>query len=128
MTVSEKAAYLKGLMEGMKLDEAKDETKLFRTIADLLEDLSMSVEDLEDGQAYLEEYIDELDADLGEVERDVYECDDDDDCEECYATICPECGEEVCYDPFIEADSIECPSCGAKIELDKADAEEIDAE
>ncbi|MBQ7048376.1 MAG: hypothetical protein IJN86_05450, partial [Clostridia bacterium] len=89
MNISEKAAYLKGLMEGMKIDDSTNEGKLFKAIADLLEDISLSVLDLEDGQSYLEEYIDELDADLGEVERDVYECEDDDcDCCDCCDDDC----------------------------------------
>ena len=145
MNVSEKAAYLKGLMEGMKIDETTNEGKLFKAIADLLEDLSLSVLDLEEGQSYLEEYIDEIDADLGEVERDVYECEDDDwcdcddccdcdddcdccdcddDCCDCFATVCPGCGEEVYFDADTADDVIVCPSCNTEIELE--DIEDID--
>lgn len=138
MNISEKAAYLKGLMEGMKIDDSTNEGKLFKAIADLLEDISLSVLDLEDGQSYLEEYIDELDADLGEVERDVYECEDDDcdccdccdddcdcDCDcDCFATVCPTCGEEVYFDADTEDDVIICPSCNTEIELE--DIEDIE--
>lgn len=136
MNISEKAAYLKGLMEGMKIDETTNEGKLFKAIAELLEDISLSVLDLEDGQSYLEEYIDEIDADLGEVERDIYECDDDcdccdcdDDCDcdcdcDCFATVCPTCGEEVYFDAETEDDIIVCPSCNTEIELE--DIEDID--
>ncbi len=147
MNITEKAAYLKGLMAGMEMDESTKEGKLFKAIADLLEDIALSVADLEDGQAYLEEYIDEVDMDLGEVERDIYECDDDDycdccdcddddycdgdccncddDCDDCcFATICPACGEEICYDVDLAADTIICPACNTEIELE--DIEEID--
>ena len=48
MTGSEKAAYLKGLMAGMKISENSDEGKLFAAISDLLEDLSLAVSDLEE--------------------------------------------------------------------------------
>ena len=47
MTVSEKAAYLKGLIEGMNYDTNSNEGKLFKAIAELLEDISLSVLDLE---------------------------------------------------------------------------------
>ncbi len=159
MNITEKAAYLKGLMAGMEMDESTKEGKLFKAIADLLEDIALSVADLEDGQAYLEEYIDEVDMDLGEVERDIYECDDDYcdcgcgcgpdcdcgcqdgyectcggdcdcgcdcDCDDecCFATICPACGEEICYDADLAADTIICPACNTEIELE--DIEEID--
>lgn len=135
MNITEKAAYLKGIMEGMEIDESTNEGKLFKAIADLLEDISLSVADLEEGQSYLEEYIDEIDADLGEVERDIYECDDDycdccdDDCdcecdccgEDCFAVVCPECGEEVYFEADYEGDTIACPSCNAEIELEDID-------
>lgn len=147
MNITEKAAYLKGLMAGMEIKDDSKEGKLFNAIADLLEEICLSVADLEDGQAYLEEYIDEIDMDLGEVERDVYECDDDDycdccdcdddccdgdccncddDCCDCFATICPTCGEEICYDVDLAADSIICPACNTEIELE--DIEDIDVE
>ena len=147
MNITEKAAYLKGLMAGMEIKEDNKEGKLFKAIADLLEDIALSVADLEDGQAYLEEYIDEIDMDLGGVERDLYECEDDEcdccdcddddycdgdccncdeDCCDCFATICPTCGEEICYDVDLAADSIICPSCNTEIELE--DIEDIDVE
>ena len=88
MTISEKAAYLKGLMAGMKMSESSDEGKLFAAIADLLEDISLAVSDLEDETAAMRDYIDELDTDLAEVETEVYgldECDCDCDCDcECH--------------------------------------------
>ena len=48
MNLTEKVAYIKGLMEGMKLDESKDEIKVLHAMADLLEDLALTVSDLED--------------------------------------------------------------------------------
>ena len=53
MTVSEKAAYIKGLIEGMKIDTSDGEGKVISAMADLLEDLSLSVLDLEDETATL---------------------------------------------------------------------------
>ena len=40
MTLSEKSAYLKGLMEGMKLDTEANDGKLLAAIVDLLGDMS----------------------------------------------------------------------------------------
>lgn len=140
MTVTEKAAYLKGLMEGMKLDKESDQGKLFAAIADLLEDLSLSVADLEDETSAMREYIDELDTDMSTLESAVYdgeedeEEDDEHDCincdeEECVVSLeCPACGEEI----FIEAceledcEQLECPSCGQM--LDVVCEERIDEE
>jgi len=65
MNISEKAAYLKGLISGMEYDVNSREGKLFAGIIDLLEDISLSVLDLEDETATLGEYVEELDHDLG---------------------------------------------------------------
>ena len=94
MTVSEKASYLKGLLEGMNYDKNSNEGKLFAAILDLLEDLALSVQDLEDEAALLNDYIEEIDEDLGEVEKDFYECEDDCDCIDfCDCDECEECEE-----------------------------------
>ena len=63
MTNSEKAAYIRGLMEGMDLDPNAKETKLFNAIVDLLDDLSLSVEEMEDAYDELSGQVDEIDED-----------------------------------------------------------------
>ena len=79
MTNSEKAAYIRGLMEGMDLDPNAKETKLFNAIVDLLDDLSLSVEEMEDAYDELSGQVDEIDEDLGELEEEFYDIDEDDD-------------------------------------------------
>ena len=84
MNPAEKAAYLKGLIEGMNIDTTTNEGKLFAKIVDLLEDLALSVQDLEDETADLNSFCEELDEDLAHVEDDFYGLDDcccDDDCD-----------------------------------------------
>ena len=73
MTVSEKAAYLRGIMEGMNLNKGTNEGKLFSAIADLLEDLALSVSDLEEETSAIRDYVDEMDEDLSTLEEVVYE-------------------------------------------------------
>ena len=77
MTNSEKAAYIRGLMEGMDLDPNAKETKLFNAIVDLLDDLSLSVEEMEDAYDELSGQVDEIDEDLGELEEEFYDIDED---------------------------------------------------
>ena len=89
MTISERVAYLKGLTEGMKLDDNKDETKLLKAIIDVLDDVALSVADLEDATAMMQEQVDAVDEDLDELEEFVYtELDDEDyedfEDEECF--------------------------------------------
>ena len=48
MNLTEKAAYLKGLMDGMNFDKNTNEGKLIAGIIDMMDDLALSVTDLED--------------------------------------------------------------------------------
>lgn len=124
MTVTEKVAYLKGLMEGLSIDTEKPEGKILKAMADILDDLSVSVSDLEEDMDDIKEYVDELDDDLTEVEDIVYddaEEDDDSDFEDeddedeggdFVEVECPYCGETVYFDPEdVDPENIVCPSC-----------------
>ena len=142
MNVSEKAAYIKGLMEGMEIDTSKGEGKILAAMADLLEDLSLTVLDIEDEAATLRDYIEEIDEDLGDVEEFVYECfDDEDDCccdddcdcgccddEDCIEVTCPACEETVCIglDEIDDNAEAECPCCGAVLEFEIEEEDEIE--
>mgnify|MGYP001259252561 CR=1 FL=1 len=48
MTISEKSAYLKGLMEGMNLNTESNEGKMIAAIVDLLGDMAKRVTDIEE--------------------------------------------------------------------------------
>lgn len=131
MTNSERAAYIRGLMEGLDLDPNAKETKLFNAIVDLLDDLCLSVEEMEDAYDELSGQVDEIDEDLGELKEDYYDLDDfddeedeDDDWEEddddCYFEVtCPSCGDTIQLNgEMLEEGSIECPNCGENLEFD----------
>ena len=123
MTISEKVAYIKGLMEGMKLDESKDEIKLTQKIVEVLEDMALTVSDLEDSLDIVGEQVDAVDEDLDALESYVYdddECDDDCCCDDdVYEVKCPKCGNMVYVDgDILDEGSIDCPSCGEKLEFD----------
>lgn len=140
MTVTEKVAYLKGLAEGLKLDEDSDETKLFKAMFDVLDDLALTVSDLEDNLELVGEQVDSVDEDLDYLESYVYDDEDDDyddDDDEyddeldsdLYEVECPACGEKIYLDESIISDgSIDCPSCGESLEfdIDDCDDEECD--
>ena len=127
MTVTEKVAYLKGLAEGLALDESKPEAKLIKAMIDVLDDIALSVSDLEDGLDLISEQLDAVDEDLDELEGFVYEdlddysCDDccDDEDEEYYDVECPSCGEVICVDgDILEEGSINCPNCNELLEFE----------
>ncbi|MDP4109337.1 MAG: hypothetical protein Q8878_04835 [Bacillota bacterium] len=131
MTVTEKAAYLKGLMAGLNLNSDSNESKLFTAIADLLEDISISVQDLEEITGDLGEELDDLSADLTDLEDEVYGEDDECHChdEPGYEVTCPTCG-EVLYvdDSVIDDGTMNCPSCGEELEFDLSGLDENEEE
>ena len=118
MTIQEKAAYLKGLAEGVKLDENTAEGKVLTKVLDLLSDLAAEATDLR-------EYVEELDEDLGDVESELWGDEDDEDEGEdddtaFYETQCPKCGETVCFDDSIDPEEVVCPACGETFSCDIA--------
>ena len=142
MTITEKTAYLKGLLEGMEIDQSTKEGKLLAAIIDVLEDIAMELEDLWDGEEELAEGLDAVSDDLEDVEDllfddlddedfddldddDEYELDELDEDEDCYATTCPTCEENIYFDESILEDGeVICPNCGEKLEFDLSSIEE----
>lgn len=123
MTITEKVAYLKGLAEGMKLDSSTNEGKLALALLDTLDDIALTVSDLEDAMGELSAQVDEIDDDLGELEDEVYcdECDEDDEDfdDTLYEVECPSCGDIICLDEeMLDEGEIDCPNCGEKLEFD----------
>lgn len=129
MNLTEKAAYLKGLAEGLKVSADNDMGKLVLAMIDAIDDIALSVADLEDELAEAHDYIEEIDEDLGAVEEELYCDDDDDDCDCCcgddfYEVECPACHETICLDDdMIDEGEIECPNCGTELEFDFGDNE-----
>lgn len=121
MTISEKVAYIKGLAEGLELDSNDKNSKVLKSIIELLEDMALTVEDLEDGCAELCEQIDAVDEDLSNLEDFIYEDEDEDGIhdDEVYEVECPACHDVVFLDEDMLAEGeIACPNCGTNLEFD----------
>ena len=152
MTISEKSAYLKGLMDGLKLNTESDEGKMIAAIVDLLGDMAKRVTDIEETTIAISDELDEIEEDLDAIEDfimdededdfedfDDYEEDDDwdDDGEEyeegfdfgdedttVYEVECA-CGEIIDFDEeTLEKGSIVCPNCGETLEFSLEDEDE----
>lgn len=137
MTLSEKSAYLKGLMDGMKLDTEKDENKLIASIIELLGDVTVAVDDLEDNAIAVSDELDEIEDNLDAIDEFLMDEDDDDDDffdededydlgddydyedDAMYEVTCPKCGEvqQVDEDTLLQG-SIICPKCGEPLEFE----------
>ena len=142
MKLGEKVSYLKGLMEGLEINESTKEGKILAVMADILKDMALSFEDVQDQIDEIVEVVDVIDEDLGNVEEELYgddcscddDCCDDDDCDCCddddalYEVTCPTCGDTIqLNEAMLEEGSIDCPNCGELLEFDYDD-EEADEE
>ncbi|MBR6413895.1 MAG: hypothetical protein IKS21_04715 [Oscillospiraceae bacterium] len=148
MTLAEKAAYLKGLMDGIKLDTEKDENRLLKAVVDLLQDMAVSIDDLEDNAIAVSDELDEIEENLDAIDEFLMDEDDEDDEDfdddldydfgdddfeydedPIYEVTCPKCGT---VHQFSEKDLLEgskpCSKCGELLEFEfdeDDDAEEL---
>ena len=156
MTISEKSAYLKGLMDGLKLDTESGEGKMIAAIVDLLGDVTRTLTDVEETTIAISDELDEIEEDLDAIEDyildededddedwddedDDYDFDDEDeDMEEgfdfgdpdttIYEVECA-CGSIINFDEeTLEEGSIVCPECGETLEFSFEDDEDEDEE
>ena len=135
MTLYEKAAYLRGLADGVDFDKTTPEGKILAALLDLVTDIADEVEAINEDIVDLQGYVEELDEDLADVEDfldeecdgDCEACDCDGDCDDCEFGDC-DCDYDYddedcdcdcdcdCEDMFFE---VECPSCGEVVCFDE---------
>ena len=134
MTLNEKAAYLRGMADGLNLNKDVPSDKLTLAIIDLLEDMALTISDHEEMIDLLNEDMDTVMDDLYEDDEDEldeeYDEEDDDegDEEELYEVECPKCGEKIYLDfDEIEQGDVTCPACGVLLEIE-VDFEDCDCE
>lgn len=134
MDIIKKVAYVRGLADGLKIDESKDEAKILLAMLDILDELAEEVSYINDDMEELDEKIDEIDEDLYNLENDFYDedgCDCDCDCDdECdydedeendvfYEVTCPTCNETICLsEDVLLKGEMDCPNCGNSLEFD----------
>lgn len=149
MTLSEKSAYLKGLMEGMKLSTETDEGKMIAAIVELLGDVTKTLGDVQETTIAISDELDEIEDDLDAIEDFIMSMDEDEyddfededdedfdyeDLEEgfdfgdeettIYEVTCA-CGEVIAFDEeTLEEGSIICENCGEKLEFSFDDEDE----
>lgn len=131
MGITEKAAYLKGLADGLKLDPDKDANKLLLAVVDTIGEMAELVDEIDMDLSDFTDQLDAVDESLADLEEYCYDecccdddeccCDDDDCCcgEELYDVVCPTCGEKITVDEgILEDGGCECPNCGESLEFD----------
>ncbi|MEG1276082.1 MAG: hypothetical protein RSD27_10400, partial [Ruthenibacterium sp.] len=129
MEMTEKVAYIKGLMEGMKFEPNTNEGKLIAALLDVVSDIAQKVTEMDEEVGDLFDEVDAISEDLSDVEDYLWEDDDEDEDDTyedgLYEITCPSCGEVVCVDEDMLADDdLACPNCGTKFEVDFSDDDE----
>ena len=127
--LTDRVSFLKGLAEGMQLEDSGS-NKLLKEIIAVLDDMAQEMAAMADAHEELNEYVESIDDDLADLEEVLFDeeddccCDcDDDDCDCCcddddlIAYACPHCGHEIEFHAT-EVDFDEeylCAACGKPI-------------
>ena len=121
--ISEKVAYLDGLMEGLSIQDDKY-AKIFTAIVDSLDVIAEEMPDHEDAITDLDESVDEIFENLDEYDDFLYGDEDEDeedefDDDDFFEIVCPNCGETIYFDQDMldSPDGLICPNCNEPIEL-----------
>lgn len=145
MTIVEKAAYLKGLTEGLGIEADSKEGKLWGALCELVSDMAHEIEDLQatslDYADALDEvtedlsYLEDLTCDLDTFDEDEWDDDEDEDnvihygdacCGRCFGASDEEFSsddddeddEELEYDGVLY--DVTCPTCGEEITFEES--------
>ncbi len=132
MSALEKVAYLKGLLDGLEVED-ENHKKIYAALVEALDALARDMtdqlevidelrdmyEDLSDDYTQLDEDLEALEQDLAELygEEDM---EDEPDFDEIYESVtCPKCGHLFYYDPeaYEEGEQLECPGCGERFDI-----------
>ena len=146
MELSNKAAYLQGLVDGLGVDESTKEGKIIKAMSALLAEMAEALEGVDEDLSRAYDQINDLSDELEDLEADLYEDDEDDDEDEdddddaddandddiasepFYEVACPNCGETVYVsEDDLDAGEANCAHCGVTFEVAlEGDEEEPD--
>ena len=132
MNLTDKMAYLSGMVDGMELDlTSSKEGKVLGKILDVMQEMTAYIVDLQTQVDELTDTCDLLDQDLGDLEDIVFDEDDDEDDDEYddyydededdevqYETVCPTCRNTIVLsESILDKGEMPCPCCGQKLEF-----------
>lgn len=134
MNITEKVSYIKGMAEGLKLDDSTKEGKILLAMLDVLNDMAYQIEDIDSDLNDMADVVGDLDDTVLELEEELYgdsghdhdcDCGCFDDEEDFYEITCPKCNNTITVDfDVIAAGGILCPNCGEPLEFDLSELEE----
>lgn len=129
--LTNRASYIKGLADGMKLDRETTEGRLLDEIINLLGETAAELDSIDAEQGFIADKIDELEEEVDIIGNEVFDdYDDYDDEDGEFGIICENCGEEIIVtDDDLDEGEVVCPNCGETIEFDfDCDCESCDGD
>lgn len=143
MDLNAKAAYIRGLMNGMEFDPNSKNGRIIAAMMDLLEAMAATVTEHDDALDQVYDELDAMDEDMDELEEYVYgdEIEDDEDeddededdgeleAEVEYELTCPNCGAVTVVDEdTLFNQKISCPNCGAEFDIEFSECDDDECE
>ena len=129
MELSNKAAYLQGLVDGLGVDESTKEGKIIKAMSALLAEMAEALEGMDEDLSRAYDQINDLSDELEDLEADLYEDEDDDedegdededdedeDDEDDEEDADDANDDDIASEPFYE---VACPNCGETVYVKK---------
>ena len=127
MTIVERAAYLKGLTEGLGVEPDSRDGKLWAALTDLLSDMAHEIEDLQSGSLDFADALDEIGDELSYLEDLTCDLDRPEDTDDCCSGECDSC-EHDCFSDEEEEDEDNIVPFSGEDEEDEEGEEDEDEE
>lgn len=122
----EKAAYMRGVLEGIDFDGVDQQKKLWESLIDFCDGVADDLGDLGDSQSEFADYIEAIDEDLCTLEKYFYNEDQEinenqevvfnsDQGRSVLEMDCPYCNQGVYFENEAGEYEVVCPECGKVI-------------
>ena len=115
-SIISKVFYLKGLVDGLKIDKSTNEGKVIMEIVDVLKSIAEEIENISEDHKDMRSYIDSMNKDLAVLQDNLYDDDYEtykDEGENFTGIQCPNCNDMVYVDKDIleRRKELTCPNC-----------------
>ncbi len=116
-SITEKVSYLQGLCEGLNVSDSGPNGKIISGILQVMEEMADMVEAMQLEINSLEEYMEDMDDEILELEEKIWGSENDDS--DIVELKCLNCGEQLYFDTSILDDEdvleITCPNCNTVV-------------
>ncbi|UZQ50900.1 CD1247 N-terminal domain-containing protein [Clostridium kluyveri] len=115
-SIISKVSYLKGLVDGLKIDKNTNDGKVIIEIVNVLKIIAEEIENISEDQKDMRAYIDCMNKDLADLQDNLYDDDYEaykDEGENFTEIQCPNCNDMVYVDKDIleRRKELTCPNC-----------------